>query len=242
MKVVILCAGKGVRTGLNYPKCLHKLNKGESLLERNLKVIKKAGFKNKQIILATGFKSQLIKIKTKNKYVYVYNKFYNTTNMVFTLYNVIKKFKPSNYIVIYADIIFDLKSLLKIKNTKYEISTLVDKEWLKKWKKRKDYMNDLEELKISKSKIVNLGKKTRRLSKIDGRFVGISKFSKKIIARLTEESFYSKLLKKNNKIDFTNFLMILIKQGYRVDAIKRKVDWFEFDQKEDFVSFEKKTF
>ena len=36
--------------------------------------------------------------------------------------------------------------------------------------------------------------------------------------------------------------MILIKQGYRVDAIKRKVDWFEFDQKEDFVSFEKKTF
>ena len=43
-------------------------------------------------------------------------------------------------------------------------------------------------------------------------------------------------------IDFTNFLMILIKQGYRVDAIKRKVDWFEFDQKEDFVSFEKKTF
>ena len=64
MKAVILCAGRGRRTGLTYPKCLYEFKKGVSLLDNNIKVIKKLGFKNSDIILATGFKEDLIK-KTK---------------------------------------------------------------------------------------------------------------------------------------------------------------------------------
>ena len=40
-------------------------------------------------------------------------------------------------------------------------------------------MNDLEELKIKNSEIYSLGKKTYDLKDIDGRFLGITKFSKK---------------------------------------------------------------
>ena len=31
MKAVILCAGLGSRTGLNYPKCLYKFSDGKTL-------------------------------------------------------------------------------------------------------------------------------------------------------------------------------------------------------------------
>ena len=60
MKAVILCAGLGSRTGLNYPKCLFKFKDGSTLLSKNLNNIKKYGFKNADIIFATGFKSSLI--------------------------------------------------------------------------------------------------------------------------------------------------------------------------------------
>ena len=40
-------------------------------------------------------------------------------------------------------------------------------------------MNDLEELKIKDTRIYSLGKKTFDFKNIDGRFLGITKFSKK---------------------------------------------------------------
>ena len=48
-------------------------------------------------------------------------------------------------------------------------------------------MNDLEELKVINSEIYSLGKKTFNLDDIDGRFLGITKFSKNLY----------QLLKKN---------------------------------------------
>ena len=110
MKAVILCAGSGTRTGLNYPKCLYKFKDGESLLTKNIDNIKKLGFKNTDIILATGFRESLIKKETKNLYTYIKNKKFNSTNMIFSLNEVIKKYKAQTYYVFYADIIFRIES------------------------------------------------------------------------------------------------------------------------------------
>ena len=63
MKVIILCAGLGSRTGLDYPKSLFKFNDQECLIEKNIKTIKKMGVKNKDIILI-------------NSQLYFYNKRY----------------------------------------------------------------------------------------------------------------------------------------------------------------------
>ena len=46
MKAIILCAGKGKRTGLSYPKCLQNFSDGTSILEK-IKDIKKIGFKKR---------------------------------------------------------------------------------------------------------------------------------------------------------------------------------------------------
>ena len=88
--------------------------------------------------------------------------------------------------------------------------------------------------------MLNIGKKTYKLKKIDGRFVGITKFSKSTINTLIYNDFFKNLLKENKKIDFTNLLMKLIHNKFHIYALKKKLNWFEFDRKEDFITYEKK--
>ena len=99
-------------------------------------------------------------------------------------------------------------------------------------------MNDLEELKVINSEIYSLGKKTFNLDDIDGRFLGITKFSKKSIKNL-KKKIIPNILKKNRKIDFTNFLMELVRRDLSVNAVCGKFSWHEFDTMKDFKNFEK---
>ena len=237
MKAIILCAGMGSRTGLTYPKCLFKLNNKTSLLIDNINKIKKLGFKNSDIILATGFKDNLIKKETKNLYNYVKNKKYKSTNMIYSFFEVVKKYGAQNYVIFYADITFDLKPLKPIVKSKKSIVTLIDSDWLRKWKLKDNYLSDLEELKISNTKIISLGKRVNKVKGIDGRFVGITKFSKSTIKKLIVESIFKKHLKINKKLDFTNFLMKLIQNNFDIYVVKKKIEWFEFDKLNDFKNF-----
>lgn len=238
MKIILLCAGKSSRTGLGYPKCLYKFKDSETLIEKNLKILNKFGFSNKEIYFATGFKSKLIKNKTFNKYKYIFNNKYMTTNMVYSFNQVLKKIKSDDIIVIYSDILFEKKCLSKLIKSKFSISTIIDTDWKRKWKKKSNFMNDLEELKIKDSKIYSLGKKTFNLKNIDGRFLGITKFSKKTIISL-KKNLISKILRKNKNIDFTNFLMELININFQISAISDKFNWHEFDNPKDFRVFKK---
>ena len=238
MKIVLLCAGRSTRTNLGYPKCLYKFSDGEILIEKNLKILREFGFTNKQIYFATGFKSQLLKKKTFNKFTYIFNKKFKNTNMVFSFYEVLKKMKLDEVIVIYSDILFEKKCLKMIIKSKYHISTIIDKDWKKKWMKKSNFMNDLEVLKIKNSKIHSMGKKTFNLKNIDGRYLGITKFSKKSIKNL-KKKIIPNILKKNRKIDFTNFLMELVRRDLSVNAVCGKFSWHEFDTMKDFKNFEK---
>ncbi len=240
MKAIILCAGKGKRTGLSYPKCLQKFSDGTTILEKKLKVLKKIGFKEKNIIFATGFKEDLIKKKTNNSYKYIKNKKFNSTNMIFSLNEVLKKIKSDDICVIYADILFQAKDLKKIILSKKKIITLVDTKWLKKWKLKKNFKDDLEELKLKKNKIVAIGKKTNKINNIDGRYVGITKFSKSVINIFKKKKIMENFLTNNLKLDFTTFLMKLINYNFDVYALKKAIDWYEFDTKQDFKNYEKK--
>lgn len=239
MKAIILCAGKGKRTGLLYPKCLQKFSDGSSILEKKLEILKKIGFKKNNIIFATGFREDLIKKKTNNLFKYVKNKKFNTTNMIFSLNEVLKKIKSDDICVIYADILFQAKDLKKIILSKKKIITLVDTKWLQKWKLKRNFKEDLEELKLKRNKVVAIGKKTNKIDDIDGRYVGITKFSKSIVQDFKKKKILKKFLLNNIKLDFTTFLMKLINNNFNVYALKKELEWHEFDTKQDFKNYEK---
>ena len=241
MKAIILCAGLSSRTQLGYPKCLYKFKYGEMLIEKNIYKLKKLGFKNKDIIFATGFKSKIVKNKTKNLFSYIKNANFKKTNMVYSLNKVIQKINLDDILILYSDILFEKKCLHKIIRDKRDVSTVIDVDWKKKWFKKKNYKDDLEELKIDGSKIKSLGKKVFNTNGIDGRFIGITKFSKNYLKFLQEEKIIKNLLTKNKKIDFTNFLMCLIKIKKNIYAIKGKFDWTEFDTQDDFKLYDKES-
>ena len=79
----------------------------------------------------------MVKNYTYNKFNYIKNHSYLSTNMVYTFLNTINKIQNQDVIVVYADIIFDLNCIKPIMNSKFKITTLVDKDWLKKWKLKK---------------------------------------------------------------------------------------------------------
>ena len=241
MKAIILCAGKGRRTGLKVPKCLYKFSDGSTLLGKNINNLKKCGFKDANIILATGFCESLIKRYTLNKFIYIKNKKFESTNMIYSLNEVIKRIKGADLYLIYADILYNFKDLKKLISSRKDITTMVDVDWLKKWKQKKNYIDDLESLKMKKNEIISLGQKVKNSKNIHGRFVGITKISKKTINHFKKEKKLILELKLNSNLDFTSFLMNLIKKGYTVNTLKKKINWNEFDTKKDFLDYQGNT-
>ena len=192
------------------------------------------GFKKKDIFFATGFKKNLVSEKFGKKFNYSFNKYYKVTNMVYTLFNTLKDINNSSVLVTYSDIIYDKENIKRLLNKKSDISTLVDFKWKKIWLKKKKLLSDSESLKIKKNKIIELGKPTKNIKKIDGRYVGVLKISKDILPNIYD--LYQVSLKKNpkkfKKIDMTNFLNFLIKKKYELNFVKLSGSWNEYD---DFV-------
>ena len=98
-------------------------------------------------------------------------------------------------------------------------------------KKKNKLLTDSESLKIKKNQITELGKPTRDIKKIDGRYVGVIKISKDKLNQI--KKLYSNSLKKDKKkyekIDMTNFLNYLIKKKYKISPIKLNGNWNEYD-------------
>ena len=106
---------------------------------------------------------------------------------------------------------------------------------------KKNYIDDLESLKMKKNEIISLGQKVKNTKNIHGRFVGITKISKKTINHFKKEKKLILELKLNSNLDFTSFLMNLIKKGYTVNSLKKKINWHEFDTKKDFLDYKGNT-
>ena len=194
--------------------------------------------KKKQIIFATGYKENLIKKEIGKGPIYIHNKKYSTTNMVYTFMKAVK-FINDDLIVSYSDLSFDYKNILKLRKNKNSFVTLVDKRWTKIWKEKGKLDTDSETLKIINNKIVELGKKTIYTKDIDARYVGVSKINKEKLKKI--KSFYFSKLKKNPKrflkIDMTSFFNLLIKSGLNLyyDQISKK--WNEFDDVIDLKKY-----
>ena len=233
MKAIILCAGLGSRLNSKKPKGFIVIN-NQTLLERCVKNLISVGFKKKDIFFATGFKKNLVSKKFGKKFNYSFNRYYKITNMVYTLFNTLKNINDSSVLVTYSDIIYDKANIKRLLNKKSDISTLVDFKWKKIWIKKKKLLSDSESLKIKKDKIIELGKPTKDIKKIDGRYVGVIKISKNILPNIV--NLYWNSLKKNpkkfKKIDMTNFLNFLIKNKYELNYTKLSGNWNEYD---DFV-------
>lgn len=133
MKAIILAAGVSKRLRPmtdNVPKCLLNLN-GESILSYQLECLSK--FNVDQILLVTGYKKDLIlsyvsQSRCKDLIKIIYNDIFERTDNAYSLALALDSVsaKTDSIIVLDGDIIFEIKLLIRLIESKYENVLIAD--------------------------------------------------------------------------------------------------------------------
>lgn len=239
MNIVFLAAGKSSRIykEVGKPKCLLKIN-NQSIISSLLKNLK--GLNLKKINIVVGFKSYLIKkeLKKNKKISYIYNKHYNSREMLYSLILALKKI-DDDIIFSYTDIIYDRSIIKKLISRKNNIYLPILKNWKNVWiKRKKEIKSDAEDLQIDKnSNLKTIGKKIIDISKVKYQFMGlvmINKENKKEIIKLYNS------MKNNKKMHLTKFLNLILKKKINIKCLKYLKNWYEFDDIDDYLNYKKK--
>ncbi|MCV0411902.1 phosphocholine cytidylyltransferase family protein [Nitrosarchaeum sp.] len=247
---IILAAGEGRRLRpltVHKPKCLVKLF-GKSILEYQIECFKNCGINN--IIVVTGYLGDSIRFPN---IIYLKNKKFHKTNMMYSLFCAEPFFKNSSSIIVsYGDIIFEERILKKLLSVKEDFSVVIDKNWKKYWNLRfVEPLSDAESLKINKNGyITDIGKKVKNIEEINGQYIGLMKFQGKSINKIRKK--YDALKKASlngenimnpnttfEKSFMTDFLMYLINSGEKIKAVSIKNGWLELDSINDYKLYNK---
>ena len=236
MKLIILAAGKGSRIfkDINKNKCLVKIKK-QTIIEKIINDALRYGIKNIQVVL--GYRSNFVirEIKKYKEVSFVFNKKYNSTDMVYSSMLALKK-TNTDAIICYSDIIFHKLIFKKLIGSKFKDITIpYITNWKNVWKKRnKNIFEDAETFKIKRNKLIEIGNKitTQNLKSVKGQFMGIVYLPKEKIGKIINE--YKKV---SNKIQYTSFINSLIKIKIPIKIIKHNNYWYEFDDIDDLKNF-----
>lgn len=237
MKLIVLASGKGSRLQnltANNPKCLININ-GKPIISYSEKIFNKfdstyfiAGHKSEKVV--SYFKKN-INCKV------ILNEQFEQTNMVYSMF-VPRKSINCDVIVMYSDIIFDLKIIKKLLLKKKSIIP-VKSNWFDYWKLRmnkKKILNDAEDLLINNGFLMSIGNKLKKKKLPKYQFMGLIRLTLK-----DYKSLYTVYKKLNNpKIDFTSLLNYFVsKYNGKIKCFKTKAFWLEIDSKKDILVAEK---
>ena len=247
MKAIILAAGRGTRLNhytADLPKGMLSFA-GETLIERQIRLFNSIGIND--IIIITGYKSEKIKY---NNARYYKNVDYENTNMLESLFTAENEFNEE-IIITYSDIVFEKSVLVGLSTLNDLIIVTVDKSWKNYWLARYDTVNNDTESLILKSDntIKEIGEADVGEDKIEGRYVGLLKLSRKGLDILSQtyhknkKSYWDKPwgVSKNifQKAYITDILNEMVNDGIKIDTYFVDGGWLEFDTNEDYIRMEK---
>lgn len=122
MKALIFNSGLGSRMGEltnNNPKCLVTLYNGETILERQIRILSELGIK--EFIITTGPYEEQIKnttLKYKEcKFIFVKNHDYLNTNYIVSMNNA-EKYLNDDFILLHGDLVFNRLLVKKVLDSK----------------------------------------------------------------------------------------------------------------------------
>lgn len=122
MKALIFNSGIGKRMGeltKNSPKSMVKLSNGETVFERQIRLLSENGIK--EFIITTGpFEEQLIQVTKKAAYEglsfqFIHNEIYDKTNYIYSCY-LAREFLHDDLLTLHGDLVFDSKLVSYILN------------------------------------------------------------------------------------------------------------------------------
>jgi len=242
-RALILAAGQGTRLRPltnDKPKCLVPLQ-GKSLLERQVRTLKKCGVNDIHIV--TGYRADQIEAlgfaTSKNTH-------FDSTNMVESLFSALPFIeKEGDLIIAYGDIVYEESNLEAMLTCNDEIALMIDAKWRDLWSLRlENPLDDAETLVMDDHDyVIELGKKPDSYERIQGQYTGLIKIRNDKISEFVH--FYNQLDstaiyddKDFNNMYMTSFLQLLIDAGWKAKAVLVNNGWLEVDSVEDLARYE----
>ncbi len=231
MKGIILAAGRGSRMKKltdHKPKGLIELH-GKTLIDRQIEAFNLAGIKD--ISVVTGYKSELIAGLSLKEF---HNRFWQKTNMVFSLQRASSWLEEDPCVVTYSDIFFETSAVSLLIESDTDLALTYDKNWLKLWRKRfKDPLSDAESFALRDGFLIDIGRKPKNISEVEGQYMGLLKFTP--ISWKELNLAIAKLpIKEKMEIDMTSALRhIIFRDKLKIGAIPYTGTWGEVDSETD---------
>ena len=243
MNAIIIAAGSGKRISndaKNIPKSMVKVN-GKPIIEYQLDVLKKVGIN--EIYVITGPYSEKFNIKNVK---YVKDKEYEKHDILGSLMEA-KKIMNGDTLVLYSDIIFELKIIEKVMNSKEDISIAVDMDWEKNYERRTEHpKSEAENVEINNNNIIRIKKNIENVNNNVGEFLGIIKFTNKGNELFVKK--YEELVNTNTglfqespsilKAYVTDMIQELIDSNIKIKPILVSGKWCEIDTMQDLENAE----
>lgn len=246
MKAIILAAGQGTRLmplTAEKPKCMIEYN-GKPIIDHILNTMLDSGISD--ISIVAGYKKERLFKHCSGRNIKFYsNEHFSSTNMVYSLFCAENEF-TDDVIISYSDIVYNssVSDTLMVSNA--PISVIADKQWLKLWELRMENpLDDAESLKLDgHNNIIEIGKKTKTYSDIQGQYIGLIKIKKEAIGKVKQFYYSLDKLKLYDGKDFNNmfmttFIQLIIDNLMPVKAVFIKGNWLEIDSHSDLSAYEK---
>jgi L-glutamine-phosphate cytidylyltransferase len=238
MRGIILAAGRGSRMGdltEDQPKCLTVLA-GKSLLDWQLSALHEAGVD--PIALVTGYLSNQLEIKGQTVF---HNARWAETNMVMSLMASQEWLRSEPCIVSYADIVYHPDHIRQLCQTEGDLVITYDRQWYSLWSERfDDPLSDAETFRLdATNQLVEIGKKTKNLSEIQGQYMGLLKFTPSIWAKI-ELLWGGFPTQVRDRMDMTTLLNHLLVDEVQIQTVGVEGMWCEVDSGEDLLLYEQK--
>lgn len=165
MKAFIFNSGVGSRLGdltIDKPKALVELKSGETILGRQLRILRSQGIK--EIVISTGYKAEMIKeycLKEfpELKFTFVYNHDYATTNSIYSMYLAENKFQD-DFLIMHGDLVFNEGIVKKILAENHRDLACINTQTPKP---KKDFKGRIKDGKLQKIAVDIFGKEDHAL-------------------------------------------------------------------------------
>ena len=109
--IVILAAGGGTRLGRPFPKALATLADDQTILGRQLALLRQAFGASVSICVVVGFKAHLVLEAAASQATFVYNEVFDQTNTARSLHRALTVIGPGGVLWLNGDVVFDASVL-----------------------------------------------------------------------------------------------------------------------------------
>ena len=230
---IILAAGRGSRMGsltTEKPKCLLEVA-GRSLLEWQIRAFEKSGIT--KIAIVTGYLRE--KIIEKFQFTEFYNKNWNKTNMVASLFQADSWLNESDCIVSYADIFYKESAIQLLESCQSRLAITYDPNWRKLWDQRfEDPLSDAETFSLNQDGfLMDIGGTPESYETIQGQYMGLLKFTPS--GWIVAKNLVSKTSVDN--LSMTKFLQKLVNLNEKIQAVEYDEVWGEVDSVKDLYLY-----